>query len=159
MRTKTTNAQMRHARFDLAVGALSVGLTILSYILLRAFTDPKTSMASFGFLGIRGIWGLDGRFYRKKAGEPAVVMDERDKQIRDRAGLLAWRVVWLYWVLACMLPWFVVAIRQGIDAVETATVPLLWLPQALFGGFALYGLTWSLSVLNQYRRDGSEDEQ
>jgi hypothetical protein len=102
---------------------------------------------------------LGRTFYRKKPGEGGVVLDERDKQIGDRAQVVAWRAVWLYWCLMCMGPWLWVAVRSGLDAVEAPSIAVEWLPWALMLGFVVFSMAWSLAVLSHYRRgEPKEDE-
>ena len=143
--------QLRHAKFNLVIGALALAPTLVSFIILGSVFGFPTAFASFGFCGLLGLWGLGGWFYRKKSGETAVVIDERDKWIRDRADLLAWRVVWLYWGLVCMGPWFWYALLHG--QLETATINLTWLPLAYGGGMIVQVFCWSLAIVHQYRED------
>jgi hypothetical protein len=96
--------------------------------------------------------GFSSRFYKKKPGEIKVVMDERDIQIRDRSNMIAGRVVWLYWVLVCMGPWFWVALRSGLGAVDVPFVPVNWLPWVVISAWIVLEMTRSIAILINYQR-------
>lgn len=151
--------QVKHARFNLIVCAVTVSVTVAAYLLLLGAVGPHRARGAFGFLGFLGLLGLGPAFYRKNTGLPGVVLDERDKLIGDRSQVIAWRVTWLYWTLVCMGGWLWVALGSGLEAVEAPFVPAEWLPLALAAAFTLFIAAWSVSVLVQYRRgDTAGDE-
>jgi hypothetical protein len=123
------------------------------------FLGPPRARAAFSFFGLLGLLGLGPTFYKRRPGDTLVILDERDKQIGDRSQIVAWRIVWLYWGLACMGPWVWVAIRSGLDAVQVPFVPVEWLPWVLMLGFLVYMMAWSISVLINYGRANSKDDE
>jgi hypothetical protein len=144
--------QVKHARFNLIVCAVTVSVTVAAYLLLLGAVGPHRARGAFGFLGFLGLLGLGPAFYRKNTGLPGVVLDERDKQIADRSQMVAWRVTWLYWCLACMGAWLWVALRSGLAALEAPFVPAEWLPLAFMAALIVFMMAWSISVLAHYRR-------
>ena len=144
--------QVRHARFNLIVCGATTLMTVGAYGVLLGFVGPHRARGAFGFLGFLGLLGLSPLFYHKKPGEAGVVLDERDKQIRDRSQVIAWRATWLYWILACLGPWLWVALRSGLAALEAARIPLEWLPLAIWPAFIVFTAAWSISILVNYRR-------
>jgi hypothetical protein len=144
--------QAKHARYNLIVCAMTLVLTSTAYGLLLHFLGPHRARGAFGFFGLLGLLGLGPAFYHRKRGVAGVVLDERDKQISDRATIVAWRVIWIYWCLVCMVPWVWVAASRGLSAVEVPFVPVEWLPWALMLAFLIFMMTWSVSVLASYRR-------
>ena len=151
--------QVKHARFNLIVCAVTVSVTVAAYLLLLGAVGPHRARGAFGFLGFLGLLGLGPAFYRKNTGLPGVVLDERDKLIGDRSQVIAWRVTWLYWILLCMGVWAWVALRSGLEAVEAPFVPAEWLPLALMLAFVIFWIAWSIAVLSHYKRgEPTEDE-
>jgi hypothetical protein len=151
--------QVRHARFSLIVCTVTIVLTSATYLLMLHYLGPQRARAAFGFFGLLGLLGLSPTFYHKKPDETRVVLDERDKQIGDRSQLFAWRIVWLYWSIACMGPWAWVAIRSGLEAVEVPFVPVEWLPWVLMSGFLVFITARSISILIDYGRGKSKDDE
>jgi hypothetical protein len=101
---------------------------------------------------------LGPAFYHRRPGAAGVIVDERDKQIRERASIVAWRAVWIYWCLVCMGPWLWVAIRSGLDAVEAPFIAVEWLPWALMLALVVFFMAWSIAALTEYRRGESEGD-
>jgi hypothetical protein len=151
--------QVKHARYNLTVCAIVVLITVAAYLLLLGSVGPHRARGALGFLGFLGLLGLGPIFYRKKTGAGGVVLDERDKQIGDRSQVFAWRAVWLYWCLVCLAPWFWVAFRSGLAAVEAPFVPVEWLPWVLMAGFIVFMMAWSVSILVHYRRGGQTGDE
>lgn len=144
--------QLRHARFNLIVFVIVLVPTVCAYLVLLLLYGPRIAFSSVGFLGPGlFIWVFGSRFYRRKPGEPGVVMDERDQLIRDRAGLVGWRVVWGYWCLICFVPWCWAAFAWGIEAVKEKGIPLEFYPLFYGGAFIVYYVTWSLAIVFSYR--------
>ncbi|HUW60577.1 MAG TPA: hypothetical protein VMZ06_06190 [Candidatus Bathyarchaeia archaeon] len=143
--------QLRHARFNLIVFLIVLVPTVCTYLVLLLLHGPRIAFSSVGFLGLLFIWVFGSRFYRRKPGEPGVVMDERDQLIRDRANLLGWRVVWGYWCLICFVPYFCVAFAWGIEAIKDKGIPAGFYPLFYGGAFIVYYVTWSLAIVFSYR--------
>jgi hypothetical protein len=151
--------QVRHARFNLVVCAATLLLTSVAYVIFLHFLGPHRARGAFGFFGLLGLLGLGPAFYHQRPGEARVILDERNTQIGDRSQVIAWRVVWLYTSLACMGPWIWVAIRSGLDAVESPYIPVEWLPWFLMSDFLVFIMAWSISVLINYRRGEPKNDE
>ena len=143
--------QLRHARFNLTLFLLVLVPMVCAYLVLLRLYGPHIASSAFSFLGLMGLWGYGGRFYRRKPGEPGVVLDERDQLIRDRADLLGWRVSWLYWLLICLVPWFWIVLTSGIEAMTQTGIPLILFPLFYLGAFIVHQVTWSLVIIISYR--------
>lgn len=150
--------QQRHARFNIIVIACALIPSVLTFAVAFPYLGPKRAMAGFAFLGICGLLGFGGLYYRKADNLRGVVMDERDVEIRRRAMAGAWGVGWLFWCLLCMGPWLVVALREGTSGLDQAAVPIAWLPMGYMLSFVVHQLAWSILVLVQYRQGGADDE-
>ncbi|MGA2532676.1 MAG: hypothetical protein ABSG19_06520 [Candidatus Aminicenantales bacterium] len=151
--------QVKHARFNLIVCAVTVAVTAAAYVVALALVGPHRARGAFGFLGFLGLLGLGPTFYREKLAEGGVVLDERDKQIADRSRVIAWSVTWLYWCLVCMGVWLWVALRSGLAALEAPFVPAEWPPLVLMAALIVFMMAWSISILVHYRRgDVAGDE-
>jgi hypothetical protein len=149
------HAQVRHARFNLWLIGITLLLTGVSFAAIYASKGLTVAWASFGFCGILGLLGLGGRFYKKRPGQPEIVMDERDKQINSKATLIAWGATWIYWGTACMGPWFYAAAKHGFgtDGLLAVSVPVMLLPMAYMAGFIVHVAAWSLAILHHYARE------
>jgi hypothetical protein len=151
--------QIKHARYNLIVCTATILLTSAAYLLMLRFLGPQRARGAFGFFGLLGLIGLGPTFYLRSPGESRVILDERDKHIGDRSQVVAWRIVWLYWSLVCMGPWVWVAIRSGLDAVRVPFVPVEWLPWVLMLGFLVFMMAWSISILVNYGRGNSKNDE
>ena len=149
--------QQKHARFNLIVISSALVPAVLGYVLLNIFFGPKVAMAAFAFLGISGLMGFGGHFYRESKDSPSVIMDERDEDIKRRAKLIAWGVDWLFWCLLCMVPWLVVVLCFGLERTEEPVIPVIWLPLALWAAALLHVSAWSIAVLVLYGKGAGED--
>lgn len=125
--------------------------------MLLAIQGPNIARAAFGFLGICGVLGFGGRFYHTSKDSPTIVMDERDKDIRQKAPLIGWAADWLFWGLICTVPWFAVAFRSGIKGMQEPWLPVIWLP-LVYGATALLHVSaWSIAILVQYAKGVGEN--
>jgi hypothetical protein len=150
--------QQKHARFNLIVISCALLPTLILYAFLLARYGPKVAMAAFGCMGICGLMGFGGSYYSKRNDSPAVLMDERDQDIKRRAMLAAWGVTWLAWGVLCMGPWSFVAFRDGIEQTEVAAVPVGWLPLVYMLVFVIHQVAWSIAVLVLYGKGADRGE-
>jgi hypothetical protein len=74
---KKMHPQVRRARFNLIVCAITILMTVAAYCVLLGFVGPHRARGAFGFLGFLGLLGLGRLFYHKKPSEAGVVLDER----------------------------------------------------------------------------------
>lgn len=146
--------QQKHARFTLVIIAIAVGLSAIACTLVAVFFSPKVIVAGMGFLGITGLLGFGGRFYRPKR-ESSIVMDERDVQIRTRARMLASGAQWIFWVSCCMIPYF---IALGNASPLEVSFPVVCLPIVLVAAATIGETVWSISVLRMYSKDKASAE-
>jgi len=144
--------QIKHARFNLIVCVVTAVLVLAAYIIFLHVFGPHRARGAFGFFGILGMLGLGPVFYHQRPGKTGVVIDERDKQIGDRAQIIAWRVVMLFTTVACMAPWVWVVIRSGLDTVAAPYISVEWPPWFLMSSVLVFYLAWSVAILVYYRR-------
>ena len=117
--------------------------------------DRGMSFAPLVMLAGTAIWGglfwlfpFIARKFRKV--KKTVSFDERDQLIHKRAVMAAYVVLWLYFVAACVIPWWIVG-PQGFISVNV-------LPMILVGGLAIFLFVQSLATLIQYGRSGDDNE-
>ncbi len=132
------NASQKEAWFSLAV--------VSSVLVLVAVLLPFLGKASLGGFGFLGFLGLSPVFFRKRPG--AVVLDERDTQIRLRSQFCAHLVFWLLFVLAAMTAPAV----YGWDG----SVPVGLVMTSVFCGLIVITVVSSLATLIQYGRGGHD---
>ena len=108
----------------------------------------------FMFAGIVIWFGLFWLFpfiekkYRK--GQTKVSFDERDQLIHKNAVMVAYVVLWLYFVTACVIAWYIVG-PHGSISVNV-------MPLTLIGGLVIFTFTQGLASTIQYGRGGKENE-
>jgi hypothetical protein len=85
--------------------------------------------------------------YRNKK---QVTYDERDRLIEKRAALMSYFFFWLYFVIACIIPWWFTGSK--------GSVPVITLPIILIVGLSLFVFIRSLMTLILYGR-GDKDGQ
>ena len=122
----------KHAWFNLAV----VGLTVVVCVALAPFLGPKAQ----GAVGLLGLQGFGMLYFRKRPGQ--VLADERDLDIVRRAGIVAYSVFWLVFVIACVGASFLYS--------ERGAVPVSVVQISVWIGWMLVSSVTSLSVLIQY---------
>ena len=148
--------QQKHARFNLIVISAALVPAVLGYTFLITRFGPKIAMAAFGFLGVCGLMGFGGLYYRKSQDGPTVTFDERDQDIKRRAMLIAWGVQWLVWGSLCMVPWFVIVLRDGLEQTEGTVVG--YLPFVYIAMLIVHQLVWSISVLVLYGKGAGDND-
>jgi hypothetical protein len=85
-------------------------------------------------------------------------MDERDAQIYCRAKLHAFSILWVLYVLVTMGVWMYFQWRPGVESPVIIQLNVDILPMLIIPGFILLMLTYSISILVQYRsRAASEN--
>jgi hypothetical protein len=132
------NASQREAWFNLVV--------VLSALAMVTALVPFLGKGAMGGFGLLGFLGLSPVFFRKRHG--AVVLDERDTQIRLRSQFCAHLVVWLLFVLAAMTAPAV----YGWDG----SVPVAMVMASVFCGMMVLYAVSSLATLIQYGRGGRD---
>jgi len=132
------NASQKEAWFNLVV--------VLAALLMVAALVPFLGKGAMGGFGLLGFLGLSPVFFRKQQG--AVVLDERDTQIRLRSQFCAHLVFWLLFVLAAMS-------APAIYGWE-GSVPVVLVMQSVFCGLTVIQGVSSLATLIQYGRGGHD---
>ena len=91
--------------------------------------------------GLFWLWVLLQQKMRRKK---KVTFDERDEIIHKKAALAGYVGVWLYFVTACVVPWWIVGPKGTISANI--------LPIILIGGIIAFSIVQNLAILIQYGR-------
>jgi hypothetical protein len=136
------NRAQKIARFNLIVILIAV---ILSVIAIGIFyfvvgMPIQRALGGFGFIGICGLGGLSALLYKKEPGK--VSFDERDLLIHKKASLGAYSIFWFLFVLAAMIPFFVLGPK--------GTISVKYLPAMVFGGMVTVMLVQSIVTLEEY---------
>lgn len=84
--------------------------------------------------------------YRNKK---QVVYDERDRLIEKQAALISYFFFWLYFVIACLIPWWVTG--------SNGSVPVITLPIVLTGGLSIFVFIKSLTTIIFYGRSKNNE--
>jgi hypothetical protein len=145
------NRAQKAAWFTLVVASLALGLSVTAFcIAFFVFGLPaRRAAGGFGFLGIMGLAGLTAILFRKDAGK--VRHDERDMMIQRKAALAAYGSFWALFVLAAMVPWFLI----GPDG----TITVNYLPWMVFGGMFVVMVVQSIVTLEQYGWRGKGERE
>jgi len=136
--------------------ALTMVITTLSAFLLSCIAVAilyfKVGMprALLGFLlmCLSGLAGLSPLIFKKDKGK--VIFDERDRLVKERAGLGGFTAAYLFVGMACMIPFFVLG--------PEANVSVTWLPQIFIGAGISHAFVYSVVILEQYGWRGKNDE-
>lgn len=117
------------------------GSSLVVFFILLQFMTFERALGAFALLGFSGISPF--LFYRgRKKGK--VVSDERDIQIGQRAGMIAFAVMWVVFVLA------LVALLQIRG--DQGSVPVPWCTALLFAAFFIMLAARALAILILYHR-------
>jgi len=122
-------------------------LSCIAIAILYVKVGMPKALAGLAFIGIAGLGGLGPLIFKKDKSK--VTFDERDRLIKERAGLAGFTAAYLFVGLACMIPFSVLG--------PMASISVIWLPN-IFGGAALSAFfVTSVAVLVQYDWGGGEN--
>ncbi len=136
------NRQQKIAKFNLIVVLVAITLSITAFGIahLVAGLPIQRALGGFGFIGLIGFAGLSPLLYKQGLGK--VSFDERDVIIKKKAMLGAYTIFWALFVLAAMIPFFIL----GPDG----TISVKYLPAMVFGGMFTVILVQSIVTLEEY---------
>ncbi len=136
------NRQQKIAWFNLIVvlTALTLSGIAIAVLAFGVGLPLHRATAGFGFIGIVGLCGLSPVLFRKEKGQ--VELDERDLSIHKKASLAAYSIFWLLFVLAAMIPFFILGPK--------GTISVRYLPAMVFGGMIIVMLVQSIVTLEEY---------
>jgi len=136
------NRAQKTARFNLIVILTALSLSTIAVGVLYFVVDlpMRRAVGGFGFIGICGLMGLSPLLYKKEGGK--VSFDERDLMIMRNASLGAYSIFWFLFVLAAMIPFFVLG-PKGMVSVK-------YLAAMVFGGMIIVVLVQSVITLEAY---------
>jgi hypothetical protein len=136
------NRLQRIARFNLAVVLIALALSAIAICVLYFIVGLpiQRALGGFGFIGIYALAAFSPLLYKKESGKVAI--DERDLLLQRKDSLRAYMIFWCLFVLAAMIPFFVL----GPDG----TVSVKYLAGMVFGGMATVILVQSIVTLEEY---------
>ena len=102
------------------------------------------------------IWGglfwlfpfIQGKFCKDKK---KICFDERDQLIHKRAVMVAYAVLWIYFVAACVIAWCIVG--------PHGSVSVNLMPLTLLGGLVIFTSVQGLVSVIQYGRGSKNGEE
>jgi hypothetical protein len=126
----------------------SVGAVFLAY-------DQGLSFAPLFMFTGTVVWGgllwllpyIQRKFHK---GKKKITFDERDQFIHKRIVMVSYVVLWLYFVAACVITWWI--------AGPHGTISVNVMPLTLVGGLVLFNCVQGLATLVQYGRGGGNHE-
>jgi len=131
----------------LICGGLAVGL---AYVEAVPFIRLLFEFAFFAIFG-GFIWLSPFISGKIRKGKKKVSFDERDQLIHKRAVMTAYVVLWLYFVAACVIPWWLAGPHGSVSANI--------LPFILIGGLVSFTLVRSVTTLILYGWGGKDGEK
>jgi len=136
------NRQQKMARFSLIVILIALTLSVIAVgVLYFVVGLPiQRALGGLGFIGICGFSGLAPILYKKERGK--VSFDERDLLILRKAWIAAYRIFWFLFVIAAMIPFFILGPK--------GTISVKYLPAMVFGGIITVMLVQSIVTLEEY---------
>ena len=138
------NRAQKIARFNLVVILISLILSLTAICILYFAVGLPIQRALggfvFGFIGIFGLTAFSPLLYKKESGK--VSFDERDLLIHRKASLRAYSIFWFLFVLAAIVPFFILGPK--------GTISVKYLPAMVFGGMITVMLIQSIVTLEEY---------
>jgi len=136
------NRTQKIARFTLiaCLTALTLSLMAVAIFYFVVGQPIHRALGGFGFIGICGLSALAPLIYKKDPGK--VSLDERDVMIQKKASLRAYTIFWCLFVLAAMIPFFILGPK--------GTISVKYLPAMVFGGMFVVLLVQSIVMLEEY---------
>ena len=134
------NAQQKDAVYCLILS----GLTLVTFFTLWALIKGDVALSAFA---IFGFYGLTPVIFYKKVKDK-VIFDERDLEIKKKAGSFAFRLFWVVFVLAAVL----IPLLKGFEGYIEASFLLF----ILLFGVLLISVSRSIRILMLYRQVNAE---
>lgn len=132
------NRLQKESVFMLSLAALSVIVFLI--LSIAKFQAPYSAFAIFGISGLTPLI-----FYRKKKGDNGVILDERDKQIAEKAGKSGFVAFWVIFVIVAV----VLPMIKGYNS----SIPLDFLNKFLTIGMVLIFSIRAIKILWLYQQD------
>jgi len=144
------NRAQKMAQFSLIVILIALTLCVIAVGVLYFVVGlpMRRALGGFAFIAICGLTGLSPLLYKKERGK--VSFDERDLLIHRKASLAAYSIFWFLFVLAAMVPFFVLGPK--------GTISVKYLPAMVFGGMVTVMLVQSIVTLEEYGWRSKSDE-
>lgn len=121
---------------------LSLGLLIEIIVILLGLADSSIQKSAYVFpVFVAGSGGIISLFFKKDKGP--VAYDERDKLIEKNAHLAGFGAVYLFLILASIVPPMVN---------PQAKIPTTWFPWLLISAVFCQAYAQSIAILVQYGR-------
>lgn len=128
--------------------ALILSVTAVGLLYFVVGLPMHRALGGSGLMGFCGLIGLSPLIFRKEKGK--VGFDERDLVIQKRALLAAYITFWVLFVVAAMIPFFVLG-PKGVISVQI-------LPAMVIGGLIITTLVQSIVILEEYGWGGRKNE-
>jgi len=144
------NRAQKMAQFSLIVILIALTLCVIAVGVLYFVVGlpMRRALGGFAFIAVCGLTGLSPLLYKKERGK--VSFDERDLLIHRKASLAAYSIFWFLFVLAAMVPFFVLGPK--------GTISVKYLPAMVFGGMVTVMLVQSIVTLEEYGWRSKSDE-
>jgi len=120
--------------------ALLLSLVAVSVAYFWFGLPIRRAVGGFGFIGVLGFAALAPVLFKKEKGK--IELDERDLLIKKKAMLAAYSSFWVLFVLATMIPWFIIGPK--------GTITVNYLPWMVFGGMFVVTAVQAIVTLEQY---------
>jgi len=136
------NREQKMAWFTLIMmgSGLVLSLAAVSAAYFGFGLPIRRAVGGFAFSGVIGLSGLAPVLFKKHKGK--VELDERDVLIKRKALLGAYSIFWFLFVLAAMIPFFVLGPKGKVGVWYLACVVL--------GGMFVVMLVQSIVTLEEY---------
>ncbi len=138
------NRLQKIARFTLimCLTALCTSVVAVGVFYFILGLPIQRALGGFGFISICGLSAFAPLIYKKNPGR--VSFDERDLMIKKKASLGAYTIFWALFVLAAMIPFFILG--------PNGKISVKYLPAMVFGGIVTVMLFESMITLEEYGR-------
>ena len=123
-------------------------LSCVAFVILYFKVGMPKALLGFLLMYLSGLAGFSPLIFKKDKGK--VIFDERDRLVKERAGLGGFTAAYLFVGMACMIPFFVLG--------PEANVSVTWLPQIFIGAGISHAFVYSVVILEQYGWRGKNDE-
>ena len=115
-------------------------LSCVAFVILYFKVGMPKALLGFLLMYLSGLAGFSPLIFKKDKGK--VILDERDRLIKERAGLGGFTAAYLFVGTACMIPFFVLG--------PEANVSVTWLPMIFMGAGISHFFAHSVVILEQY---------
>ena len=134
------NREQKMAWSMVIMTGLAFVVSCIAVAILYVKVGMPKALLGFLLMCLSGLAGISFFIFRKDKGK--IILDERDRLIKERAKLGGFTASYLFVGMVCMIPFFIFGPDRAIS--------VTWLPNIFIGAGISHAFVYSVVILEQY---------